>query len=276
MIEILPKKSIFDLNLRELWDYRDLVRMFVRREFTATYKQTILGPLWFIINPLLTTLVFTVIFGNIARLPTEGVPPFLFYMAGNAIWSYFASCLTRTSSTFTSNAHLMGKVYFPRLAVPLSTVIYGLFSFAIQLFMLLGFTVFYCLRGQVPAPGLSLLLLPLLVLETMALGLGFGIIVSSLTTRYRDLSVLVNFGVSLWMYATPVVYASSAMPERWRRVILFNPVSPIVETFRSIVIGGGRDIPAGYLLVSLAVTAVVLGLGVILFSHVERTFMDTV
>lgn len=274
--EIRPKTGWFDINLGEVWQYRDLVLMFVKRSFTTMYKQTILGPLWFIINPLLTTLVFTVIFGNLANLSTEGVPPFLFYLAGNTLWSYFASCITNTSSTFTANSGIMGKVYFPRITMPLSTVIFGLLSFAIQYMMMVGFTVFYGLQGQIPAVNWSLLWTPVLILEVMLLGFGFGIIISSLTTKYRDLNILVGFGVSLWMYATPVVYASSTLPEKWRNVLMLNPMSPVVETFRAIYLEGGQGIPYGYLAISLAVTAVVVFLGVVLFSRVEKTFMDTV
>lgn len=274
--EIRPKNGWFDINLKEVWQYRDLVRMFVKRSFTTMYKQTILGPLWFIINPLLTTLVFTVVFGNLANLSTEGVPPFLFYLAGNTLWSYFASCITNTSSTFTANSGIMGKVYFPRITMPLSTVIFGLLSFAIQFAMLIGFTVYYGFLGQIPSVNWTLLWTPVLILQVMLLGFGFGIIISSLTTKYRDLNILVGFGVSLWMYATPVVYASSTLPEKWHNILMFNPMSPVIETFRSIYLEGGHGIPYGYLAVSVVVTAVVVVIGVVLFSRVEKTFMDTV
>lgn len=274
--EIYPKNGWFDINLKEVWQYRDLVRMFVKRSFTTMYKQTVLGPLWFIINPLMTTLVFTVIFGNLANLSTEGVPPFLFYLAGNTLWSYFASCITNTSSTFTANSGIMGKVYFPRITMPLSTVIFGLLSFAIQYAMMVGFAVFYGIQGQIPAVNWSLLLTPVLILQVMLLGFGFGIIISSLTTKYRDLNILVGFGVSLWMYATPVVYASSTLPATWRKIIMLNPMSPVIETFRAIYLEGGQGIPYGYLALSMVVTVVVVLLGVVLFSRVEKTFMDTV
>lgn len=274
--EIRPKNGWFDIDMKEVWQYRDLVRMFVKRSFTTMYKQTILGPLWFIINPLMTTLVFTVIFGNLANLSTEGVPPFLFYLAGNTLWSYFASCITNTSSTFTANSGIMGKVYFPRITMPLATVTFGLVSFAIQFVMMIGFTIYYGCLGQIPAVNWTLLWTPVLILQVMLLGFGFGIIISSLTTKYRDLNILVGFGVSLWMYATPVVYASSSLPEKWRNVLMFNPMSPVIETFRTIYLEGGQGIPYGHLAISMAVTAVVVILGIVLFSRVEKTFMDTV
>ena len=274
--EIRPKNGWFDIDMKEVWQYRDLVRMFVKRSFTTMYKQTILGPLWFIINPLMTTLVFTVIFGNLANLSTEGVPPFLFYLAGNTLWSYFASCITNTSSTFTANSGIMGKVYFPRITMPIATVIFGLVSFAIQFVMMIGFTIYYGCLGQIPAVNWTLLWTPVLILQVMLLGFGFGIIISSLTTKYRDLNILVGFGVSLWMYATPVVYASSSLPEKWRTVLMYNPMSPVIETFRAIYLEGGQSIPYGYLAISMAVTVVIVTLGIVLFSRVEKTFMDTV
>jgi lipopolysaccharide transport system permease protein len=197
-------------------------------------------------------------------------------MAGNTLWSFFAACITSTSSTFTSNAYLFGKVYFPRLTVPIATAVFGLISFAIQYLMLIGFSAYYMLIGGIPPLGSSVLLTPLLVLEVLLLGLGFGIIISSLTTKYRDLNVLVSFGVSLWMYATPVVYSSASLPQHWRRVLMLNPMSPIVETFRDIYTGSGNSIPVVYLLISAAVTLLVLCAGVLLFSRVEKTFMDTV
>ena len=275
-IEIYSKTGWFDLRLGEVWEYKDLIFMFVKRSFVTMYKQTILGPLWFIINPLMTTLVFTIVFGNIAHLSTDGAPAFLFYMAGNTLWSYFATCVTSTSSTFTSNAHIMGKVYFPRLTMPISSVIFALISFAIQYIMLIAFTVYYQVIGQVPMVGWNVLLTPLLILEVMVLGLGVGIIISSLTTKYRDLNVLVGFGISLWMYATPVVYASSTLSDKWRKIIMLNPMSPIVETFRCLYLNAGKGIPTTYLIISTIMTVVIIFIGILLFSKVEKTFMDTV
>lgn len=273
---IKPKTGWLDINLKEVWQYRDLIKMFVKRNFTTMYKQTILGPLWFIINPIMTTLVFTLVFGNIAGLSTDGTPAFLFYLAGNTAWSYFATCLTNTSSTFTSNAHIFGKVYFPRLTMPIATVIFGLLSFLIQFLMMIGVYIYYFIIGAIPAITPLVLLTPLLVLEIMLLGLGFGIIISSLTTKYRDLNVLVGFGVSLWMYATPIVYTTTTLPATWRNIIMLNPMSPIVETFRYIFTGAGMGIPVEYLILSVITTVVVLSLGIILFNRVEKTFMDTV
>ena len=270
-----PRRPWLDLRLGELWHARDLILLFVRRDFVATYKQTVLGPLWYLIQPLLTALTFTVIFGRVARLPTDGLPPFLFYMAGTVIWSYFAACLTKTSATFTANAGLFGKVYFPRLAVPISIMISNLITFAIQLGLFLGFVAWYWAVGAPIRPNAGILLLPLLLLMMAGLGLGFGIIVSSLTTRYRDLAHLVTFGVQLLMYATPVIYPVSSIPERYRPLIQANPLAPVVEAFRTAFLGAGTVSTAG-LLYSAGFTLAVLVAGLLLFNRVEQTFMDTI
>ena len=273
---IRPVSGWFDLHLGDLWRYRDLITLFVRRDFVAIYKQTILGPLWYLIQPLLTTVVFTVIFGRVARIPTDGLPPALFYLAGLTPWNYFAGCLTKTSNTFISNATIFGKVYFPRLAVPLSIVISGLIGFVIQVALFLGFLAFYAVKGTALAVNpLLLLFLPLLMIQVAALGLGFGIIVSSLTTKYRDLSFLISFGVQLWMYATPIVYPSSRIPERWLWLISLNPMTPVVELFRYAFLGTGTIHPWQVGL-SLAITLLVLCCGIVLFSRVEKSFMDSV
>jgi len=272
---IRPKSGWFEVNISELWHYRDLIGLFVWRDFVSIYKQTILGPLWFIIQPLLTTLVFTIIFGNIAKLPTDGLPPFLFYLSGVIAWRYFADCLTNTSNTFVSNAHIFGKVYFPRLTVPVSVVISNLISFGIQFLLFLGFFLYFWLNSSVIHPQPALLLLPILIIQMAALGLGFGIIVSSMTTRYRDLTHLVNFGVQLWMYATPVLYPASSLPDRWRWILLVNPMAPVIEAFRYAFLGTG-SINLQSWLISLSVTVCILFVGIILFSRVEKTFMDTV
>jgi len=272
---ITPRKKWWDLQLRDVWHYRDLIGLFVRRDFVSRYKQTILGPLWFIIQPLLTSLVFTVIFGNIAQLPTDGLPQMLFYMSGTIMWSYFSSCLTSTSTTFTSNAHLFGKVYFPRLVMPISIVISNLITFAIQLAFFLAYFAFFALRGSAVRFTSWALALPLLVLLMAGLGLGFGIIISSLTTKYRDLQHLVGFGVSLWMYGTPVIYPVSSIPEQWRWVADVNPVTPIIETFRAGFLGAGDASWAG-LGYSFGFMLVVLLIGVVIFNRVEKTFIDTV
>jgi lipopolysaccharide transport system permease protein len=272
---IKPKTGWFDIDFRELWQYKDLIRLFVKRSYSAMYKQTILGPLWFIISPLLTVLIFTVVFGNIAKIPTDGMPQFLFYMAGNTLWTYFAYCLNTTASTFTSNAVLFGKVYFPRLTMPLSTVIFGLVSLGIQLAMFIGFVLYYCETGSVVQPNIYILITPLLILLVALLGLGFGIIFSSLTTKYRDLSILVSFGIQLWMYATPIVYPISGLSEQYRSIIMLNPMSSIIEAFRYAFLGSG-SLQLPYLIYSSAITLLVLTLGIIIFSRVEKTFIDTV
>lgn len=272
---IKPKNGWFDINLKELIQYKDLISMFIKRDFKTLYKQTILGPLWVIINPLLTTIMFTVVFGNIASIPTDGMPQIVFYMLGNTVWTYFSSCLTQTSSTFTANAAIFGKVYFPRLVTPISTVISGLINFGVQFLMFLGFMIYFMIKGSPINPNLWILITPLLLVQLAALALGFGIIISSLTTKYRDLAVLVTFGVQLWMYATPVVYPASQIGGKLKTLMMLNPVSPIVESFRYAFLGSG-SIPWNYLGISVVTTLVVLFAGVVLFSRVEKTFMDTV
>lgn len=272
---IEPQRGWLDLRLGELWRYRDLVMLFVRRDFVSVYKQTILGPLWYLIQPLLTTIVFTVIFGNIASLPTDGLPPFLFYLSGTVIWSYFAECLNKTSVTFISNAGLFGKVYFPRLAVPVSILISNLISFAIQFGLFLVFAGYFWLQGAEVHPNLWVLATPLLLLMMAGLGLGFGIIVSSLTTRYRDLRFLVTFGVQLWMYATPVIYPVSSIPEQYQPLILANPLTPIVEAFRYAFLGAGSVVII-HLLYSIIFILCTVFIGTLLFNRVERSFMDTI
>ena len=272
---IKPKTGWFDINLKELVQYKDLIVMFVKRDFKTMYKQTILGPLWIIINPLMTTLMFTVVFGNIANISTDGMPQIVFYMLGTTVWTYFSSCLTKTSSTFTGNAAIFGKVYFPRLVTPISTVISGLINFGVQFLMFLGFMAYFMIKGSPIEPNLWILITPLLLVQLAALALGFGIIISSMTTKYRDLAVLVTFGVQLWMYATPVVYPASQIGGKLKTLMMLNPVSPIVESFRYAFLGSG-SIPWNYLGISVVTTLVVLFAGVVLFSRVEKTFMDTV
>jgi lipopolysaccharide transport system permease protein len=272
---IRPQRHIFDLRLGELWKYRDLTGLFVRRDFVSVYKQTILGPLWYLIQPILTTITFTVIFGRIARLPTDGLPQFLFYMSGTVVWTYFAECLNKTSNTFITNSQLFGKVYFPRLTVPISILFSNLIAFVIQFALFLCFMLYFGLNGAAIKPNLWVLFTPVLVLMMAGLGLGFGIIVSSLTTRYRDLRFLVTFGVQLWMYATPVIYPVSSIPERFRILIQANPITPIVETFRYAFLGAGTaNVPN--LLYSAGFMLVVLIIGILLFNRIEATFMDTV
>ena len=270
-----PHRNLFDLRLRELWHSRDLILLFVRRDFVSVYKQTILGPLWYIIQPLLTTIIFTVIFGNIAKLPTDGLPSFLFYMSGTVIWTYFASVFTKTSDTFVNNANLFGKVYFPRLAVPVSILLSNLIAFLIQFVFFLGFMLYFVARGTPLHPNWWILFTPVLLLMMAGLGLGFGIIFSSLTTKYRDLRFLVQFGVQLLMYVTPVIYPMSAIPQRYQAILQFNPISPVVETFRYAFLGGGAvNIPQ--LAYSFGLMLVLIILGAVIFNRVEATFMDTV
>ena len=272
---ITPRKKWWDLQLRDVWHYRDLISLFVRRDFVSRFKQTILGPLWFLIQPLMTSLVFTVIFGNIAQLPTDGLPQMLFYMSGTIMWNYFSSCLSGTSTTFTSNAHLFGKVYFPRLVMPISIVISNLITFAIQFAFFLAYFAYFALRGSTVRFTIWALALPLLILLMAGLGLGFGIIISSLTTKYRDLQQLVGFGVSLWMYGTPVIYPVSSIPEKWRWVADVNPVTPIIETFRAGFLGAG-DASWVRLAYSAVFMVAVILIGILIFNRVERTFIDTV
>lgn len=272
---IKPKTGWFDIDLKELFQYKDLITMFVKRDFKTLYKQTILGPLWIIINPLLTTVMYTIVFGNIANISTDGMPQIVFYMLGTTVWTYFSTSLTKTATTFTGNAAIFGKVYFPRLVTPISTVVSGLINFAVQFVMFLCFAIYYYIAGAPIQPNIYILLTPLLLVELAALALGFGIIISSLTTKYRDLAVLVTFGVQLWMYATPVVYPASQLGGKLKTLMMLNPVSPIVEAFRYAFLGSG-EMPWTYLGISVVSTFIVMFIGVILFSRVEKTFMDTV
>ena len=278
---IKPRTGWFDIDLKELWQYRDLVVMFVKRSFATLYKQTILGPAWILINPLLTTVIFTVVFGNIAGLAESGVPSFLFSMAGNAIWSFFASCITGTANTFVTNAGLFGKVYFPRLTMPISQVVISFINLLIQMLMFFCFWVWFYFFGQeygTVQMNLWVLALPAVLLLVMVMGLGVGIIVSSLTTKYRDLAIVVSFGVQLWMYATPVVYSMSEIAGNSPRLLVLmrlNPMTEPVQVFRYALLGCGEVSPA-WLLYSAVVALVTLAAGVVLFSRVEKTFMDTV
>lgn len=272
---IKPKTKLLDLNIKELIQYKDLIIMFVKRDFKTMYKQTILGPLWIIINPVLTTIMFTIVFGGIANLPTDGMPDFVFYMAGNTMWAYFSTCLTKTANTFINNAAVFGKVYFPRLVTPISTVISGLINFAVQFAMFIAFVAYYAITTNTVHPNMYMLLTPVLLLLLAMLSLGCGIIISSLTTKYRDLAVLVSFGVQLWMYVTPIVYPVSQIAEKWRSLFLLNPVAPIVETFRYAFLGAG-SIPWVSLGISVVTTTIILFIGIVLFNKVQKTFMDTI
>ncbi|MGA2489735.1 MAG: ABC transporter permease [Anaerolineales bacterium] len=274
-LDISPRRNLLDLRLGDLWRARDLVMLFVWRDFVSVYKQTVLGPLWYLIQPLLTTIIFTFIFGSIAKLPTDGLPQFLFYMSGTVVWSYFATCMTKTSDTFITNSNLFGKVYFPRLAVPVSILISNLITFAIQFIFFLAFMGYFALRGSVLHPNGWILLTPVLLFMMAGLGLGLGIIISSLTTKYRDLRFLVQFGVQLLMYATPVIMPMSSFPQRFQWIILANPMTPIVEIFRHAFLGAGTvNLPD--LAYSFGFTLLVVFIGTVIFNRVEATFMDMV
>ena len=274
-LEITPRSSLFALNLRNIWRYRDLLILFVKRDIVTFYKQTILGPLWFVIQPILTTFIFMVVFGKIAKLSTDGLPPVLFYLSGIVIWNYFSECIRATSGAFTANEDIFGKVYFPRVIVPLSTVIANLIRFGIQLALFSLILAYYVAQGVVVDPSWWVLLFPLLIALVAGLSLGFGMIVSSLTTKYRDMTFLVTFGIQLLMYATPVIYPLSEAPEKYRALILANPMSPIIEAFRYTVLGAGsfNGLSLAY---SAGFTVVVLILGLLVFNRTEKTFMDVV
>lgn len=272
---IKPKKNLFEIDFREVWVYRDLLVLFIRRDIITKYKQTILGPLWFIIQPILTTLMYLLVFGRIANIPTDNTSPILFYLSGIVAWTYFSVCLNSTANTFISNAGIFGKVYFPRLIVPISIVISNIIQFLIQLVLLLFAMGIYYLKGTTFSFSYNLLLLPYLILLMALLGLGFGIIISSLTTKYRDLTNLMGFGVQLWMYATPIIYPLSVIPDKYKIFILANPLTAIVITFKSALLGT-QSVNYGYLLYSSVFTIVILFLGIVIFNRVERSFMDTV
>ena len=279
---IKPRNKLFEVNLKEIWDYRDLLTLFVKRTITVQYKQTILGPLWWIIQPALTVLMYMVVFGGIAGIPTDGVPQPLFYLGGVCMWQYFSSCLTGTSNTFVSNSGIFGKVYFPRLIMPLSTVISNLVRFGIQVGLFVIVYVYYAFLGKAPSPNWYLLLAPVLVLMMAGLALGFGIVVSSMTTKYRDLQILFSFIVQLWMYGTPIVYPLSQVAGKTvlgmdlQFIMCLNPVTPVIETFKYGALDAGEFIGWGWLAYSFVFMLVVLGFGVLIFNKVQKSFMDTV
>jgi lipopolysaccharide transport system permease protein len=272
---IQPKNRLFDIDLAALWRYRDLITLFVRRDFVSKYKQTILGPLWFVLQPALTTIMFALIFSRIAKISTDGLPPILFYMSGTVAWTYFSTCLNSTSNTFITNAMIFGKVYFPRLAVPISIVISTLIQFFIQFALLILVMAFYRFKGIEFHLSIFTLIIPVLILLMALMGLGFGIVISSLTTKYRDLVYLVTFGVQLWMYATPIVYPLSSIPEKYRLWVLLNPLTSVIETFRFALLGSGTFNPLQLLYSTIFAFAIVI-IGIILFNRVEKTFIDTV
>ena len=273
-LEITPRRSLLDIPFHDLFYYRDLLFLFVKRDFVAFYKQTILGPLWFLIQPILTTLMMTLVFGNIAGLSTDGLPKVLFYLAGVTMWGYFSECLTKTATTFSDNAHLFGKVYFPRLITPLAIISSNLLKFAIQLALFLTFWGYFLAQGAIE-PQLTALLFPALIVLMAMISLGLGLIFSAMTTKYRDLRFLLTFGIQLFMYATPVIYPVSTIPEKYAWIIRSNPITPLIETFRHGFLGAGHFswTVLGY---SAAFATIILMIGTIIFNKVEATFMDTV
>ena len=273
---ITSKHRLLDLNLKEVWRYRDLILLFTQRTFTVTYKQTILGPAWLFLNPLISSVIYAFVFGGIAGIDTDGIPSILFYMCSNAIWIFFSGCVTKNANTFTNNASVFGKVYFPRLTIPVSNVLSSVIQFGIQMLMVLAFLVYYLVMGQVHPNWGAWLLIPVALLHLGLLGLGCGIVISSLTTKYRDLAILVTFGVQLWMYITPIVYPMSQLGDGLMKTILMvNPVTAPVEMLRYAVLGQGTIMP-GYLALSWGITIAVVLFGIMIFNKVEKTFMDTV
>ena len=272
---IQPTTHLLDLPFKEVWHYRDLLLLLVRRDFVATYKQTILGPIWFFLQPILTTLTFTLIFGRIAKISTDGMPMLLFYMAGITLWNYFAECINRTATVFKDNEAVFGKVYFPRLIMPLSIIVSNLVKLGIQFSLFLVFWVYYFITNTTVQPNAAILITPLLIIIMGGLGLGFGMIISALTTKYRDLSFLLTFGVQLLMYATPVIYPLSSISDKYKWLIMLNPMSSVIETFRYAFLGTG-SFSWGSLGYSAGFMIVIMGLGTIIFNKVEKSFMDTV
>ena len=272
---ITPKNKFFRLNLKELWQYRDLITSFVKRDITSTYKQTILGPLWFFIQPIFTTIMFLIVFGNIAKIPTDGIPQILFYMNGIILWNYFSKCLVSTSNTFVSNAAIFKKVYFSRLTIPVSNVISALVQFFIQFALFTIIFIGYKIYGADLKLSLAIFAVPLFVLQMAVLGLGIGLIITSLTTKYRDLTHLIGFAVQLWMYATPIVYPLSMVPEKWRSIYVLNPVVPILEGFKHAFFSTGMPSVTEYG-ISIAITVFLLFAGIFVFNFVEKNFVDTV
>ena len=274
-IHITAKHRWLHLNLKEVWRYRDLILLFTRRNFVVSYKQTVLGPAWIFLTPLFSSIVQAFVFGGIAGIETDGIPMLLFYLCSNAVWGFFSTCLTNNAGTFTENAYVFGKVYFPRLTTPISNILSCAIRFGIQMILVLIFMVYFLIQGTVHPNWWAWFLIPVELIHLGILGMGFGIIISSLTTKYRDLTVLVTFGVQLWMYASPIVYSVTQIPEQYRFLYLLNPVAPIVTIFRYAFLGTGF-IPFLSWGISWGVTIVVLALGVILFCRIERTFMDTI
>ena len=271
---IESRNSLLDLNLKELWHYRDLLVLFVRRDFVTVYKQTILGPLWFFIQPILTTITFTIIFGNVAQLSTDGAPKLVFYMAGITLWNYFSTCLTSVSGVFNVNASIFGKVYFPRLIMPLTIVISNLMKFAVQFLLFICFVVYFTLHNQIQ-PNSWILLTPFIIILMALISMGIGLILSSMTTKYKDLNQLIGFGVQLFMYATPVIYPSSTVPLDYQWVVELNPLVGLFDYMRFAYLGVGEFTILDLVYPSIF-SIVILAIGVLVFNKTQKTFMDTV
>jgi lipopolysaccharide transport system permease protein len=275
-IHISSRHNWLNLNLKEVWLYRDLIRLFVKRNFVVAYKQTILGPAWIFLTPLFSSIVQAFVFGGIAGIATDGVPMMLFYLCSNAIWAFFSSCLVNNANTFTANAYVFGKVYFPRLTTPISNVISSMIRFGIQMSMVLAFMIYFLVQGAVHPNWAAWVMIPVELIHLGILGMGFGIIISSMTTKYRDLTILVDFGVQAWMYLTPVVYPLSTLADGWmKNILMINPVTSAVEMLRYAILGKGT-LDWGYYSLSWVVTLAVAMLGIMIFNKIERTFMDTV
>ncbi|HEK21147.1 MULTISPECIES: ABC transporter permease [unclassified Mucilaginibacter] len=277
-LEIKPRTGLFDLNLKAVWQYRDLLLLLVRRDFVSFYKQTILGPIWFFVQPVITIIFYTLVFGNLAGIPTDGVPKPLFYLAGTILWNYFAECLTKTSTVFKDNTALMSKVYFPRLIMPLSIVASNLIRFAVQFILFVVLLVFYYAKGHMTGINMYALLFPVLLLLIAAQGLGLGMLISAVTTKYRDLAFVITFGVPLLMYATTVVYPLSEAQAKFPAyswIIRYNPITAIIETFRYGFLGKG-SLDLGLLLYCTVATIIILLLGTIVYNKAEKSFVDTI
>jgi len=273
--EIKSHDSLFSINIKEVWSYRDLLMMLVKKEYITFYKQTILGPIWFFVQPILTTLIYVLLFGQIAKLSTDGSPQIAFYLSGITLWNYFSECLTKTSSVFKDNAAVMGKVYFPRLIMPLSIVVSGLMKFAIQFGLFISVILYFTLVKESINPNAWVLITPLLLLLMASFSLGMGMIFSALTTKYKDLVFLLTFGIQLLMYATPVVYSIASIPEKYKWILIANPLTGIFECFRYGFLGSGSFDPSS-LIMSAGIITIILIIGVVIFNKVEKSFMDTV
>jgi lipopolysaccharide transport system permease protein len=274
-LEIKPQDKLFNLHLKDVWNYRDLLVLLVRRDFVSFYKQTIFGPLWFFIQPIFTTILFTLIFSRMGNFSTEGSPAPLFYLCGIIAWNYFAECITKTSTVFRDNSHIFGKVYFPRLIMPLSIVVSNLLRFSVQFILFIGLFVYYLLKGYSLHPNIFILLFPVIIFFMALLGLGLGLVITAMTTKYRDLAFLVAFGVQLWMYASPIIYPLSAIPPKFKWIAELNPVSGLIETFRYGFLGNGNFYPGAFTY-SIVISLVIFFAGVIIFNKVEKNFVDTI